>query len=155
MAIVDQASEGGVRRRASGPLTTPIRPGFFRRRIGKYIALSQYGFPFSWGASPTPVARFRALARSARFAGHGGLTVLAHAAMTLAWPFGAALTAVKTIRRTRHNGKTSHGARVFFDMYESPYSTIFLRSNTHSIACQTRNAARACTSTSTGMMFRG
>jgi hypothetical protein len=41
---------------------------FFRRRFGKWLALAQYGFPFSWGPYPTPVVRFRtvALCRASR-----------------------------------------------------------------------------------------
>ena len=117
MAIVGQALEGSVPLPVNGPATKAARLGFFRRRFGKYIALSQYGFPFSWGPHATPVAQFRALARSARFAGHGGLTLLAQLVMTLTWPFSALSTALKTAKRMRERGQTSQGASVFFDMF--------------------------------------
>jgi hypothetical protein len=95
------------------------RMGFFRRRFGKWIALSQYGFPFSFGRHRTATARFRALARRTRFAGrHDWLPRgLAHIAMTLSWPFGAFSTALIMHARMRERGQTPHGARVFFDMY--------------------------------------
>jgi hypothetical protein len=117
VAIVGQALEGGVRRRVNGPAAKAARLGFFRRRFGKYSALSQYGFPFSWGPYPTSVARFRGLARSTRFAGHGGLTLLAQFVMMLTWPFGALSTALKTAKRMRERRQTSNGAGVFFDIY--------------------------------------
>ncbi|MGH6822020.1 MAG: sugar-transfer associated ATP-grasp domain-containing protein [Methylocella sp.] len=96
---------------AEGP-----RLGVFRHRFDKWIALSQYGFPFSFGPCRTPVTRFRALARRTRFARHGRLfRMLAHIAMTLGWPVGACLTARATCARTRP-GKGRHETRVFFDM---------------------------------------
>jgi hypothetical protein len=93
------------------------RLGVFRRRFGKWIALSQYGFPFSFGPYPTPVARFRALARRTRFARKGELShALANIAMILGWPFGACLTARATCARMGERGQGPHGIRVFFDM---------------------------------------
>ncbi|MGH6845872.1 MAG: sugar-transfer associated ATP-grasp domain-containing protein, partial [Methylocella sp.] len=92
------------------------RPGVFRHRFDRWIALSQYGFPFSAGPCRTPVARFRALARRTRFARNGRLfRTLAHIAMTLCWPVGACLTARATYARMR-GGKGPHEKRVFFDM---------------------------------------
>jgi hypothetical protein len=93
------------------------RLGFFRRRFGKWIALSQYGFPFSVGPFPTAVARFRALARRTRFARKGELShTLAKTAMMLSWPVGACLTARATCARMGASGQGPHGTRVFFDM---------------------------------------
>ena len=46
------------------------RRGVFRHHFGKWFALAQYGFPFSFGRYPTSVARFRAVARRSRFAGN-------------------------------------------------------------------------------------
>lgn len=92
------------------------RLGVFRHRFDRWIALSQYGFPFSAGPWRTPVARFRALARRTRFARHGRLfRALAHIAMTLCWPVGACLTARATYARM-WPGKGQHEMRVFFDM---------------------------------------
>ena len=93
------------------------RLGFFRRRFGRWIALSQYGFPFSVGPYATPVARFRALARRMRFVRKGRLfRPLANIAMTLGWPFGAFSTALSMRAHMRKRGQTPRGARVVFDM---------------------------------------
>jgi hypothetical protein len=99
-------------RAAVGP-----RLGVFRRRFGKWIAFSQYGFPFSVGPYPTPVARFRALARRTRFVRTGELShAVANIAMILGWPFGACLAARATCARMRRRGQGPHGMRIFFDM---------------------------------------
>jgi hypothetical protein len=91
--------------------------GFFRRRFGKWIALSQYGFPFSVGPHPTPVARFRALARRSRFVWKGQLfRAFANIGMTLSWPVGACVTARATCARIGASGQSPYGIRVFFDM---------------------------------------
>jgi hypothetical protein len=106
------------REQAGVPAIRASRMGFFRRRFSKWIALSQYGFPFSVGPYSTPVARFRALARRTRFAGRNRLARgLVHIAMTLSWPFGAFSTALTTLARMRERGQAPHGARVFVDMY--------------------------------------
>jgi len=93
------------------------RLGFLRRRFGKWIALTQFGFPFAMGPYPTPVARFRALARRTRFARNKKLRVFANIAMTLGWPFGAFSTVLTTRKRMRQRGQTPNGVRVLFDMY--------------------------------------
>jgi putative polysaccharide biosynthesis protein len=92
--------------------------GFFSRNFGKWIALSQYGFPFSFGQNLTAIARFRALARRARYANHNWLPRrLAHTAMALTWPFGAFYAALNALARLRKREQAPHGVRVFFDMY--------------------------------------
>lgn len=96
--------------------STPRR-GFLRRHFGKWIALSQYGFPFSFGSYPTPVAEFRALARGARFAGRSPRRVAAKVAMTLTWPFGAFWAARRTCRSLQAWRQSASGVRVFLDMY--------------------------------------
>src|SRR5262249_58404834 len=59
------------------------RLGFFQRRFGRWIALSQYGFPFSIWHYSSPVSRFRALARRTRLPRRSPpLRMLAAAAMT-------------------------------------------------------------------------
>src|ERR1700733_11958479 len=69
---------------------------FFRRRFGEFLALSQYGFPFSVSCYPSPVGRFRALARRTRFTRQSGpVRAITAIAMTLTWPFGAFSTAVR------------------------------------------------------------
>lgn len=89
-----------------------------RQRFGKWFALAQFGFPFAVGFPSTPIARFRALARRARYAHRGaGARLLINIAMTLGWPLGAFLTARRTIARMRRRGQTPHGGRVFLDMY--------------------------------------
>jgi Sugar-transfer associated ATP-grasp len=93
------------------------RLGFFGH-LDQWIALSQYGFPFSVGPYPTSVARFRAVARRSRFAWHGRLLhTLAKIAMTLGWPVGAFVTALKTRARMREGGQVPNGARILLDMY--------------------------------------
>jgi hypothetical protein len=92
------------------------RLGFFHRRFGRWIALSQYGFPFSIGPYPTPVSRLRALARRSRGAGRR-LRFFANIAMTLGWPLGAFSAALRTQSQMRARGHASHGADVLFDMY--------------------------------------
>ena len=94
------------------------RLGFFRCHFGKWIALSQWGFPFSVGPYPTSVARFRAVARRSRFAWNRRLVhTCANIAMTLSWPIGAFLTALKTRAQMRERGQAPYGARVLLDMY--------------------------------------
>jgi Sugar-transfer associated ATP-grasp len=106
------------RRRATGPAGHGPRLSFFGRRFGKWIALSQYGFPFSVGPYPTSVARFRALARRSRFMWKGRLFhTIAKIAMTLGWPLGALFAALKTHARMRQRGQAPDGARVLLDMY--------------------------------------
>jgi hypothetical protein len=108
-ASVDRAREGACA--AQGR-----RLGVFRHRFRKWIALSQYGFPFAVGPYRTPITRFRALARRTRFARNGQLfRALANIAMTLGWPVGACLTARATCARMRR-GTGPHETRVFFDM---------------------------------------
>jgi hypothetical protein len=112
---VEQASVDGARQRA--PAAEAPRLGFFRRRFGKWIALGQYGFPFSVGPYPRPVGRFRALARRTRFAWMGRLrrTPL-QIAMTIGWPVGAFSTALRTCRNARMRGR-DYGLGQFVDMY--------------------------------------
>jgi len=91
--------------------------GFFRRYFGKWIALSQYGFPFSIGRYATSVGRFRALARQSRFGASAGyVRVPTSLAMTLAWPFGAFASARRTCKLARARGR-QYGLRQFTDMY--------------------------------------
>jgi hypothetical protein len=114
MAMLEHAPEDRARDRACA--AQGQRLGVFRSRFSKWIALSQYGFPFSAGPCRTPVTRFRALARRTRFARNGRVfRTLAHIAMTLGWPVGACLTARATSARMWH-GKRPHEALVFFDM---------------------------------------
>lgn len=114
VANSSKTSASGLQRTAA----TPPRLSAFRRRFGKYLGFGQYGFPFSVGPYPTPVARFRATARTGRFAGHSELArTLAFAAMMVAWPFGAFSTALKTRARMAERGQAPHGARVLMDMY--------------------------------------
>jgi hypothetical protein len=96
--------------------------GFFGRvfsgRVGKWIALSQYGFPFSFRPYSSPVARCRALARQSRFARQGRVARAAAAiAMTLAWPFGAFYATVRARGRMRERKQAPHGTKVFLDVY--------------------------------------
>jgi hypothetical protein len=113
MALLDQVS--AVEPRLRAPAAEVPRLSFFWR--SKWIALGFYGFPFSVGPHPTPVARFRALARRARFAGKGKLFhTLANIAMTLGWPLGACLTARIACVCMRENGRSVPGLRVFSDM---------------------------------------
>jgi Sugar-transfer associated ATP-grasp len=88
------------------------------RRFGQLIALSQYGFPFSIGHCCSPVGRFRALARRSRFGRRSPLLrILAVGAMTLSWPFGALLTALRTRARMRQREHARHRISVLLDMY--------------------------------------
>jgi hypothetical protein len=81
-------------------------------------AVGQIGFPFAIGPFPTPVSRFRALARHTRFAGRDSATRHAiRLLMTLTWPLGAFSTAMREWSRLRARGTAVHGARVLFDMY--------------------------------------
>jgi hypothetical protein len=116
MAMLEHAWANGAdqsARAAVGP-----RLGFFRRRFGKWVALSQCGFPFSLGPYPTSVARFRAVARRSRYAWKGRLLrTLANIAMTLGWPIGAFSTALEVHARMRKLGQTPNGARILLDMY--------------------------------------
>jgi hypothetical protein len=91
---------------------------FFWHHFGELIALSNYGFPFSIGHCSSPVGRFRALARRSRFprSSHA-LRMLAAAAMTLGWPFGALSTALRTHAWMRQRARAPHGIRVIADMY--------------------------------------
>lgn len=72
------------------------RFGFFRRRLGTWVGLSQYGFPFSVGPQRTPVARFRALARrSLRIVtGMDGDGRAAFITALAAFPHGARTTSI-------------------------------------------------------------
>ncbi len=116
MAVLEHSAADETRQRT--PVGEAPRLGFFRRRFGKWIALSQFGFPFSVGPYPTPVARFRALARRTRFVRKGRLfRMLANIAMTLGWPFGAFSTALSMRARMCERGHTSHGADGLLDMY--------------------------------------
>ena len=116
MAVLEQPRT--ERRQGTGRAGQGPRLGFFRRRFGKWIALSQYGFPFSVGPYSTSVGRFRALARRSRFAWHGRLFhTLANIALTLGWPVGAFFTALKTRARMRERGQAPNGVRVLLDMY--------------------------------------
>jgi Sugar-transfer associated ATP-grasp len=92
------------------------RIGFVRRRFGKYVALAQYGFPFSLGPYPTPVARFRAVARRSRFVQHHRLRVFTNVAMALGWPIGALSTTQRICRDARARGR-AYGWRQFLDIY--------------------------------------
>ncbi len=65
--------------------TRQTRPTF-RRGFEQWSALLQFGFPFSVGPYPTPVARFRALARRTRFRNRGALRIFGNAAMAAGWP---------------------------------------------------------------------
>jgi hypothetical protein len=91
---------------------------FFGHRFGRWIALSQYGFPFSIGHCPSPVGRFRALARRSRFPERNRLLgMLAAGAMTLSWPFGAFSTALRIRARMSQRAQVPHGIHVLVDMY--------------------------------------
>jgi hypothetical protein len=98
------------------PARKAFRRGVFHRRFGRWSALAQYGFPFSLGPCATNVARFRALARRARFAA-GIRRVFANTLMTLAWPFGAFSTALKTSTRMSHFERAPFRAPVLPNMY--------------------------------------
>jgi len=116
MARLEQSR--AERRQATGRAGQGPRLGFFRRRFGRWIALSQYGFPFSVGPYPTSVARFRAVARRSRFVRKGRLFhTLANFALTLGWPVGAFFTALKTRARMRERGQAPNDVRVLLDMY--------------------------------------
>jgi hypothetical protein len=90
------------------------RPSF-RPRFEKLLALLQIGFPFAIGPYPTPVARFRALARKARFRNKGILRVVGIFVMAAGWPLGAWIAAFRTRRQMRDRNQI--GIRVLFDMY--------------------------------------
>ena len=116
MARLEQSR--AERRQATSRAGQGPRLGFFRRRFGKWIALSQYGFPFSVGPYPTSVARFRAVARRSRFVQKSRLFhMLANFALTLGWPVGAFFTALKTRARMRERGQAPNDVRVLLDMY--------------------------------------
>jgi Sugar-transfer associated ATP-grasp len=88
-----------------------------RQRLGKVIALSKYGFPFSVGRHPTPICRFRALARRARFAQSGRVRrPLLQLATTFGWPIGAFTSALQARKDARARGRR-YGLRQFVDMY--------------------------------------
>jgi hypothetical protein len=110
---VEKAPAGGAHTGATG-----IPRLRFRHHFGKWIALSQYGFPFSIGRYSSPVGRFRALARRSCFARRSHLMrMLAAGAMTLGWPFGAFSTALRTRAWMRQRAQAPHGTRVLLDMY--------------------------------------
>ena len=115
MAIMEGTS--AAPRSASGGVAQMPQLGFFRGRFGKWLGLSQYGFPFAIGRYATPVGRFRALARRTRFS-HFGKTrrLLVILAMTLGWPFGAFATALRTFRQARARGQ-DYSLRQCADMY--------------------------------------
>jgi hypothetical protein len=93
-------------------------PGFFRRCRDEWIALGQYGFPFSVGRYSSPIGRFRALARRARFARRSRLVrALTTITMTLTWPFGAFSTALGIRARMRERGQAPNSLHVLLDMY--------------------------------------
>ena len=116
MVMLEYASANRAHQRARAVVRSA--PWLFRRCFGKWIAVSQYGFPFSFGPYPTSVARFRALARRSRFAENSRLFhTLASIAMALAWPLGAFSTALKTRARMRERGQAPNGVRILFDMY--------------------------------------
>jgi Sugar-transfer associated ATP-grasp len=86
--------------------------------MSEWIALSQYGFPFSIGHCFSPIGRFRALARRSRFLRHDHIMrMLAACAMTLGWPFGACLAAVRSRAWMRYRKQAPNGVRVLLDMY--------------------------------------
>ena len=114
LTIVEKAPAGGAHPGATGILGF----GFFRHYFGKWIALSQYGFPFSIGHSSSPVARFRALARRSRFARRSHLLrMLAAGAMTLGWPVGAFLTVLKTRAACANADRRRTAYACLLDMY--------------------------------------
>jgi putative polysaccharide biosynthesis protein len=114
MAALDSSRAGGTRQAAR---ESP-RFGFIRRRFGRWIALGEYGFPFSVGPYPSSIARFRAVARRARFVWHGRLFhALANIAMTLGWPVGAFAAALTACARIRERGEAPNGVRSLLDMY--------------------------------------
>ncbi|MGH6835916.1 MAG: sugar-transfer associated ATP-grasp domain-containing protein [Methylocella sp.] len=114
MAMLEHAPRDRAREPACA--AQGLRLGVFRHNFRNWIALSQYGFPFTFGPCRTPVSRFRALARRTRFARSGRpFRTLAHIAMTLGWPVGACLTARATSARM-YLGIDRHETRVFFDM---------------------------------------
>jgi hypothetical protein len=113
MAIVAETPALEAQRTGTGR----PRLGFFRRRFGRWIALGQYGFPFSVGRYTTPIGRFRAMARRTRFAGRGQLLrIPLEIAMTLAWPVGALLGALQICRHPSMRGRR-FGSAQFLDMY--------------------------------------
>jgi hypothetical protein len=113
VAIVVQVVD--VRRDVQRGASGPARRDFVQRRFGKWISLSQYGFPFSIGRASAPVGRFRALARRARFTWHGRLRcTLLQIAMALAWPAGALWAALQICRNARGR---DFGLWQFMDMY--------------------------------------
>jgi Sugar-transfer associated ATP-grasp len=90
----------------------------FGHMVRALIALAQFGLPFSIGKPSTPVGRFRALARRSRFAASRPATRrLARLVMTLSWPFGALVSAMRHWSRMRARAQTPHGAGVLLDMY--------------------------------------
>jgi len=92
------------------------RLGYFRRRFGKWIALTAYGFPFCLGPHPTPVAHFRAVTRPTRFAS-SRLRIVGNIAMTLGWPIGAFSRALRVRAFMRERDQTPNGLGVLLDMY--------------------------------------
>ena len=100
----------------SRPAREISRRGVFHRRSGRWTALAQFGFPFALGPCPTPVARFRAMARRTRFAA-GLRRLFANTLMTLAWPFGAFSTALKTSTRMRRIERVPFSVPVLLNMY--------------------------------------
>ena len=88
--------------------TGAVRPrrGPFRRRFGRWLALSEQGFPFFVGRCATPTDRFRAFARRTRLSHHGlGMRLLTFMAMTLAWPFGAFASTRRICTSLRKQGR--------------------------------------------------
>lgn len=82
----------------------------------RWIELGQYGFPFAIGRYESPVGRFRALARRARYAWRGRLVhALLAIAMTLSWPFGAISATLRTARDARNAGR-AYTRGQWFDM---------------------------------------
>lgn len=92
-----------------------------RRRLPRFSelrALAHYGFPFSFGAATTPVARLRALGFSTRFADTGRTKrLLALAAMTMTWPIGALLDAERYARMLAGEDARAQFVPTLVDMY--------------------------------------
>lgn len=81
-----------------------MRP--FRRVAAALIAYGQYGFPFLPGPAPTPTARLRRLTGPSYLPRRRGLLrPLVFVMMTLAWPVGALVTAIRVQRRDTPPGR--------------------------------------------------
>jgi hypothetical protein len=88
------------------------------RRFSNFRALAHYGFPFSFGAATTPVARLRALGFSSRFADRGlALRLALRTAMAMAWPIGALIDAARYARMLADDDDDAPFGRTLLDMY--------------------------------------